>query len=167
MVTLLIRHIVIVTGAKLETDFVLRIIRDNKISEITLRELLKSKTIVSVYMRNNTPSCDRQVKDLVQQAAEFERLGCQLIGLSRDSANSQLKYAQKNYIPFTLASDPNDLFSKAADSIVTKSMYGRTYQGPARAAFLLDKDGTVLGVIEKVDTKKHADELLSLIATVA
>ena len=167
MVSLLIRHIVIGTGAKLKTDFVLRVVRDNKISEAPFKELLKSRTIVSVYMRNNTPSCDRQVKDLVRQAAELERRGYHLIGISRDSANSQLKYAQKNYIPFTLASDPDDLFSKAADSIVTKSMYGRTSQGPARAAFLLDKEGTVLRVIEKVDTKKHAAELLSLIESVA
>ena len=167
MVTLLFRHIVIGTGAKLKTDFMIRVVQGNKISEVAFKEIVKSNTIVSVYMRNNTPSCDRQVRDLMQQAAEFERRGYHLIGLSRDSAKSQLKYAQKNYISFTLVSDPDDLFSKAADSIVTKSMYGRTYQGPARAAFLLDKDGTVLRVIEKVDTKNHAAELLSLIDSVA
>jgi peroxiredoxin Q/BCP len=100
------------------------------------------------------------VKGLVPQAAEFIRRGYQVVALSRDSANSHLKYAAKNYIPFTLVSDPEDLFSKAADSMVTKSMYGRTFKGPARAAFLLDRDGTVLHVIEKVDTKNHAAELI-------
>jgi peroxiredoxin Q/BCP len=162
VVTLLIRHIVIGTGAKLETDFGVRAILGDKISEVNFNQLLSDRTIVSVYMRNNTPSCDRQVQHLMQQTAELQQRGYLLIGLSRDSAKSQLKYAQKNYIPFTLVSDPDDLFSKAADSIVTKSMYGRTYQGPARAAFLLDKSGTVLRVIEKVDTKNHGAELLSL-----
>ena len=62
-----------------------------------------------------------------------------------------------------LASDPGDLFAQAADSIVEKSMYGKTYFGPARAAFVVDTDGTVLAVAEKVDTADHAAQLRGLI----
>jgi peroxiredoxin Q/BCP len=63
-----------------------------------------------------------------------------------------------------LASDPTDAFARATDSIVEKSMYGKTYQGPARAAYVLAPDATVLAVIEKVDTKDHAAQLKAVLA---
>jgi peroxiredoxin Q/BCP len=95
---------------------------------------------------------------------EFAKAGYNLVAISRDTCGSHLKYAAKKKISYTLASDPDDLFSKAAGSIVEKSMYGKTYLGPARAAFVLDKDGTVLAVAEKVDTADHAAQLRALIA---
>jgi peroxiredoxin Q/BCP len=75
-----------------------------------------------------------------------------------------VKYAAKKQITYTLASDPADLFAQAADAVVEKSMYGKKYFGPARAAFVLEKDGTVLAVAEKVDTADHAAQLKALIA---
>ena len=94
----------------------------------------------------------------------YKRQGYNLVALSRDTSGSHLKYAVKKKISYVLASDPGDLFAQAADSIVEKSMYGKTYQGPARAAFVLDQDGTVLAVAEKVDTADHAAQLRALIA---
>jgi peroxiredoxin Q/BCP len=63
-------------------------------------------------------------------------------------------------------SDPDNKFAQAVDAIVEKKMYGKTYTGPARAAFVIDIDGTVLGLIEKIDTKNHADELFELIESI-
>jgi peroxiredoxin Q/BCP len=151
-------------GKKLQAKFKLKIVQDGVEREVVFADLLTRRTIVSVYMKNNTGSCDKQNDSLVAHAAEFDRAGYNLIALSRDTCGSHVKYSAKKKIPYVLASDPGDLFAQAADSIVEKSMYGKTYQGPARAAFVLDKNGTVLAVAEKVDTADHAGQLRSLIA---
>ena len=151
-------------GKKLRAKFKLTIVQDGAVREVAFADLLTRRTIVSVYMKNNTGSCDKQNDSLAAHAAEFDRAGYNLVALSRDTSGSHLKYAVKKKISYMLASDPGDLFAQAADSIVEKSMYGKTYQGPARAAFVLDQDGTVLAVAEKVDTADHAAQLRALIA---
>ena len=151
-------------GKKLRAKFKLTIVQDGAVREVVFADLLTRRTIVSVYMKNNTGSCDKQNDSLAAHAAEFDRAGYNLVALSRDTSGSHLKYAVKKKIAYVLASDPGDLFAQAADSIVEKSMYGKTYQGPARAAFVLDQDGTVLAVADKVDTADHAAQLRALIA---
>ena len=151
-------------GKKLRAKFKLKIVQDGAVREVVFADLLTRRTIVSVYMKNNTGSCDKQNDSLAAHAVEFDRAGYNLVALSRDTSGSHLKYAVKKKISYVLASDPGDLFAQAADSIVEKSMYGKTYQGPARAAFVLDQDGTVLAVAEKVDTADHAAQLRALIA---
>ena len=151
-------------GKKLPTNFKLKIVRDGAEQEVLFADLLTRRTIVSVYMKNNTGSCDKQNDSLAAHAAEFAQAGYNLVAVSRDTCGSHLKYAAKKKIPYTLASDPGDRFAKAADSIVEKSMYGKTFLGPARAAYVLDRDGTVLVVAGKVDTADHAAQLRALIA---
>lgn len=151
-------------GKKLKTNFKLKVVADGATREVAFADLLTRRTIVSVYMKNNTGSCDKQNDGLVAHAAAFAKAGYNLVAISRDTCGSHVKYAAKKKITYTLASDPDDLFAKAADSIVEKSMYGKTYLGPARAAFVVEKDGTVLAVAEKVDTADHAAQLKALIA---
>ena len=151
-------------GQKLKSAFKLKLVREGVESEVVFKDLLaKGPTIVSVYMKNNTGSCDKQNDSLAAHAAEFAKRGYQLVALSRDTCGSHQKYAAKKGIAYALASDPEDLFARAADAIVEKSMYGKTYEGPARAAFVLARDGTVLAVAEKVDTKDHAAQLHALL----
>jgi len=154
----------ILPGKKLKTNFKLTVVVAGEAKEMAFKNLLTRRTIVSVYMKNNTGSCDKQNDSLAAHAAEFAKAGYNLVAISRDTPASHLKYAVKKKIAYTLASDPGDLFAKAADSVVEKSMYGKTYFGPARAAFVLDTDGTVLAVAEKVDTADHAAQLNALIA---
>jgi len=90
--------------------------------------------------------------------------GYDLIAISRDTPGSHLKYAAKKKIAYPLVSDPGDLFAHAADAVVEKSMYGRKFFGPARAAFVLAPDGTVLAVVEKIDPADHAARLKALLA---
>jgi peroxiredoxin Q/BCP len=154
----------ITPGKKLKTNFKLNVVADGVAKEVAFKDLLTRRTIVSVYMKNNTGSCDKQNDSLAAHAAEIAKAGYNLVAISRDTPGSHVKYAAKKKIAYTLASDPEDLFAKAADSIVEKSMYGKTYFGPARAAFVLATDGTVLAVAEKVDTADHAAQLKALIA---
>lgn len=150
-------------GQKLKISFKLKVVRDGSEAEVAFKDLLTKPTIVSVYMKNNTGSCDKQNDSLAAHAGEFAKRGYNLVALSRDTCGSHLKYAAKKGISYTLASDPDDLFAKAADAIVEKSMYGKIYEGPARAAFVIGKDGTVLAVAEKVDTKDHAAQVRTLL----
>ena len=155
------------TGQTLDLSLQRPVVRDGQTSTVALSSLLRRRTIVSVYMRNNTGSCDKQIDSLVAAAADLDRLGCDVIAISRDTPASHQKYAAKKKIPFTLVSDPDDGFARAADAVVEKSMYGKTYLEPARAAFIIDKKGKVLAVIEKVDTKDHAKQLKECLKTLS
>lgn len=155
----------ITVGKRLDTSFKLKVVQAGMVREMPFSGLLSRRTLVSVHMKNNTGSCDRQVTSLAADAAEFDRAGFNLVALSRDTSGSHLRYAAAHRIPFPLVSDPKDVFAHAVDSMMEKSMYGRTFLGPARAAFALAPDGTILGVVEKVDTADHAAQLRALIAT--
>lgn len=154
----------ITTGKKVKTGFRLKIVHGEEEQEVIFKELLTRPTIVSVYMRNNTPGCDRQNDSLVAHAEEFDQLGYNLVALSRDTCGSHRKFAAKKGVSYTLASDPDDLFAQATDSVIEKSMYGRKFTGPSRSAYVIDTDGTVLAIAEKVDTKAHAEQLKTLLA---
>ena len=150
-------------GTKINTDFTLDIVKDGEEQTIKFADLLERPTIVSVYMRNNTSGCDKQNKSLAEDAEWFDEQGYNLVAISKDTCGSHKNYAEKLGINYTLASDPDYKFAKATDSIVEKKMYGNTYEAPSRSAYIIDTDGTVKAIIEKVNTKDHAAELKELI----
>jgi thioredoxin-dependent peroxiredoxin len=150
-------------GEKLDTSFTLDILENGEIKRVRFSELLDRPVIVSVYMRNNTSGCDRQNRSLADKASEIMNEGYKLIALSKDTCGSHKKYAGKFGIDYILASDPDHLFAKATGSLKEKKMYGKTFWGPGRSAYFVDTDGTVQAVIEKIDTERHADELLDII----
>lgn len=151
------------TGKKIDTDFTLDIVKNGEEQKVTFKELLDRPTIVSVYMRNNTSGCDKQNRSLAEHADWFDQKGYNLVALSKDTCGSHRNYAEKLGINYILASDPEYRFAEATDSIVEKKMYGNIYEAPTRSAYVIDTDGTILGIIEKVNTKDHAQELKELI----
>lgn len=154
-------------GKKIDTNFDLEIVKDGKREKKNFSALLNRPAVVSVYMKNNTGSCDRQNESLAAHAATFDKMGYNLIAISKDSYKSHIGYAQKLGINYILASDPDNQFSKATDSIVEKQMYGKTYEGPSRSAFIIGTDGTVQAVIEKIDPANHAQELIDKLKTLS
>ncbi len=155
------------TGQKLDVDFTVNVVRQGVARATRFADLLTQRTVVSVYMKNNTPSCDRQTAALAAVAPDLARAGYNLVALSGDTAGAQVRYAAKHGISFPLVSDPEDRFSRAADAMVEKSMYGRTFVGPARAVYVLDRDGTVLAMAPKVDPAEHVAQVRGLIAGLA
>lgn len=151
------------TGKKINTDFSLDVVKNGEEQTVTFSELLDRPTIVSIYMRNNTSGCDKQNKSLAEHANWFNEQGYNLLAVSKDTCGSHKNYAEKLDINYVLASDPDYKFANATDSVVEKKMYGNTYEAPSRSAYVIDTDGTVLGIIEKVNTKDHAQELKELI----
>lgn len=150
-------------GTKIDTDFTLDIVKDGEKQSVTFSELLERPTIVSVYMRNNTSGCDKQNKSLAEHADWFDEQGYNLVAISKDSCGSHKNYADKLGLNYVLASDPEYKFAQATDSIVEKQMFGNKYEAPSRSAYVIDTDGTVKAIIEKVNTSEHADELKELI----
>jgi peroxiredoxin Q/BCP len=150
-------------GEQINTNFTVKAVHEGQEQEVLFSALLTKPTIVSVYMKNNTSSCDRQTASLAEHAPWFAEQGYQLMALSKDTCGSHKKYAEKQGITFSLVSDPENLFAVATDSMVEKKMYGKVYEAPSRSAFVIDTDGTILAVIDKVDTKAHAEELKTLI----
>lgn len=150
-------------GDKIDVNLPLKVLKDGEEQEVKFSELLDRPTIVSIYMKNNTSGCDLQNQSLAEHYSEFDRKGYNVLAISKDTCRSHKNYADKLNIPYLLASDPEYNFAKATDSIVEKKMYGKTFNAPSRSAYVIDTDGTVLGVVEKVNTKAHADELFELI----
>jgi len=150
-------------GEKINTDFTLKVVQDGEEKEVSFDDLLDRPTIVSVYMRNNTGGCDKQNRSLADEDGWFDEKGYNLVALSKDTCGSHKNYAEKLGISYTLASDPDFKFAEATDSIVEKKMYGKTFDAPTRSAYIIDTDGRVVGIIEKVNTKAHADELKELV----
>ena len=151
------------TGQKIDTDFTLDIVKDGEEQTVNFADLLERPTIVSVYMRNNTSGCDKQNKSLAEHADWFDEQGYNLVAISKDTCGSHKNYADKLDINYVLASDPEYKFAEATDSIVQKQMFGNEYEAPSRSAYVIDTDGTVKAIIEKVNTKDHAAELKELI----
>lgn len=153
-------------GSKIDTEFTLKIVENGEEKEVSFDDLLDQPTIVSVYMRNNTGGCDKQNRSLAEHSDWFSEQGYKVIALSKDSCGSHKNYAEKLGINYTLASDPEFKFAEATDSIVEKKMYGKTFDAPTRSAYVIDTDGTVLGIIEKINTKAHAEELKELLESI-
>lgn len=151
-------------GQKIPEKLCLIILQNNEQKEVNFAELLTKPTIISVYMRNNTGGCDKQNESLVQHAAALRKAGYNLVAVSRDTIASHRKYAAKKGITYALVSDPKDEFAHATDSLVEKSMYGKKFTGPARAAYVVDRAGTVRAVVEKVDTADHGAQLMAVLA---
>jgi peroxiredoxin Q/BCP len=150
-------------GKKIDTNFSLQVVKNGEHKEVPFSELLDRPAIISVYMKNNTSSCDKQTESLAEESEWFSKKGYNLIAISKDGYRSHQNYAKKKGINYILASDPEYKFAEATDSIIEKNMFGNTFEAPSRSAYIIDTDGTVLEIIEKVNTKAHAEELKELV----
>ena len=150
-------------GKKPKLSFKIEAFIDGKAVTLPFSELLDGPTLVSVYMRNNTSACDKQVAELIKNHKSFDKQGFKIVLVSRDSITSHAKYAQKLGLKFPLVADPDDRFSEAMDAVVEKSMYGKKYLGPARAAYLFNDAAKLIGVIPKVDAAEHGKQALAAI----
>ena len=152
-------------GDRLDLGFELTVVQDGSSRTVRFGELITRPTVISVYMRNGTGTCDRQTDALLRVAPELGQAGFNLIAVSRDTATSHVRYGARKAIPYLLASDPGDLFARAAGAIVEKSMYGKKYLGPARCAFVLAPGGNILAGLAKVDAATHDQQLRELIGS--
>lgn len=154
-------------GKKPKLDFEVEALVGGKVVRGPFAALLDGPAVVSVWMRNNTSACDRQSAELGKAEKAILKAGYRVVGVSRDGCGSHAKYAAKHGYRYTLVADPEDRFSKAMDAMVEKSMYGKTYVGPARAAYVIDGKGTLVAVMPKVEAATHGKQVLAALGAKA
>lgn len=123
-------------------------------------DLLGKKTIIYFYPKDNTSGCTAQACNLRDNYASFVAMGYNVIGVSKDSVASHKKFADKYDLPFTLLSDTATELLQVFGAWGEKKMYGKTVMGTLRTTFVFDEAGVLKEVIEKVDTKNHAAQIL-------
>jgi thioredoxin-dependent peroxiredoxin len=119
------------------------------------------KLVLYFYPKDDTSGCTREAQDFTALAAEFEKCGTWILGVSKDSPASHAKFTDKYDLKVRLASDAQGAVCEAFGTWIEKSMYGRKYMGIDRATFLIDRDGVVKRAWRKVKVPGHAEEVLA------
>ena len=118
------------------------------------------KLVLYFYPKDDTSGCTKEAQEFTALAAEFEKAGATVVGISKDSVASHAKFAAKYDLKVELGSDADGGVCEAFGTWVEKSMYGRKYMGIERATFLIDASGTVARVWRKVKVPGHAADVL-------
>ena len=127
---------------------------------ISSRDLIGKKTVVYFYPKANTPGCTAEACSLRDNYEKFLALGYNVIGISKDSVKAQKNFSDKYTLPFPLLSDTDALIIKAFGAWGEKKLYGKVYEGILRKTFIFDEKGILVDVIDKVNTKNHAEQIL-------
>ncbi|ANF23471.1 peroxiredoxin [Thermococcus piezophilus] len=134
---------------------------DEKGNKAPLRDAVLGKwTILYVYPKDNTPGCTTEAKEFTELLPEFEKLGFQVIGVSKDSVNSHRRFKEKHGLRIKLLSDPNAELIKALGAWGKKKSYGKEYEGVIRSTFILNPEGEIVWKKIKVRAKGHASKVL-------
>lgn len=127
---------------------------------VTLRDFKGKKIVLYFYPKDMTPGCTAESCNLRDNYKALQKQGYEVFGVSTDSEKSHQKFIAKEKLPFHLLSDPDRKLHDAYGTWVEKSMYGRKYMGTARVTFIINEKGIIEDIIQKVDTKNHAEQIL-------
>lgn len=128
--------------------------------KVKLSDLKGKKVVLYFYPKDDTPGCTTESCNFRDGHPKFKNEGVEIIGISKDSAESHDKFKAKYDLNFTLASDPDLKAIKAYEVWKEKNMYGKTTMGVERSTFLIDDQGKIAKAWRKVKVDGHADEVL-------
>ena len=131
--------------------------------EVKSTDFAGKPLIIYFYPKDNTPGCTAEACSLRDGYDSLLNLGYEVIGVSKDSSTSHAKFAEKYSLPFTLISDPSTELNQAFGVWQKKKMAGREYMGTVRTTFITDADHRVTHIINKVDTKNAAAQIMKLL----
>ena len=129
-------------------------------NQVSSKDLIGNKTVVYFYPKDNTSGCTAEACSIRDNYESLVAKGYNVIGVSKDSAASHRKFREKYDLPFTLLSDTSTQMLQAFGAWGEKKMYGKTVMGTIRRTFIFDEEGILTRIIEKVDTKNHAAQIL-------
>ena len=132
---------------------------------VRLSDFAGKKVVLYFYPRDNTPGCTRQACAFAGAYAGFREEDVVVIGISKDSAASHAKFAQKHQLPFLLLSDPELQAIQAYDVWVEKKLYGKVSMGVNRTTYIIDEQGIIEKVMPKVKPDTNAEEVLAYLAS--
>lgn len=135
-------------------------VEDQDGNKFSSDRLLGRKTIIYFYPKDNTSGCTAEACNLRDNYSRLVAEGYNVVGISKDSVKSHKNFATKYDLPFTLLSDTSTEILQAFGAWGEKKMYGKTTMGTIRKTFIFDEAGILVRIIEKVDTKEHASQIL-------
>ena len=127
---------------------------------VNLSDFKNKKVVLYFYPRDNTPGCTKQACSFRDNYENFKSKDVVVIGVSKDSVKSHTNFAQKHDLPFILLSDPELEAIKAYDVWQEKKLYGKISMGVVRTTYIIDENGIIEKVYNKVKTDKNAGEIL-------
>jgi peroxiredoxin Q/BCP len=135
--------------------------KDQNGNEINLSDFKGKKVVLYFYPKDDTPGCTAQACNLRDHLPELEKAGYQVLGVSVDDEKAHQKFIKKYDLNFPLVSDTDHQVVEAYGVWKEKSMYGKKYMGIMRTTFLIDEDGMIEKIIEKVNTEQHTNQILN------
>ena len=134
---------------------------DKRGNSVSLSDFLGKKVVLYFYPKDSTPGCTRQACAFAQNHSNFEDKNVVVIGISKDSVASHLKFAEKYDLPFVLLSDPELVAIQAYGVWQEKKLYGKVSMGVVRSTYLIDEQGVIEKVMPKVKPDTNAAEILA------
>ena len=127
---------------------------------VTDKDLLGRKTVIYFYPKDSTPGCTAEACNIRDNYQSFMARGYRVLGVSKDSQASHVRFKQKYDLPFPLLSDPTTEMLQAFGAWGEKKLYGKSSMGTLRKTFIFDENGILERIIDKVDTKNHTAQIL-------
>ena len=127
---------------------------------VSLSNFLGKKVVLYFYPKDNTPGCTKQACAFAGLYREFQNRGVEVIGVSKDSVASHVKFAEKYDLPFVLLSDPELEAINAYGVWQEKKMCGKVSMGVVRTTFIIDEGGNIAKIMPKVKPDTNAEEIL-------
>ena len=128
---------------------------------VSLSSFLGKKVVLYFYPKDNTPGCTRQACAFAGAYEQFEAKDVVVIGISKDSIASHVKFAEKYDLPFILLSDPERQAIEAYGVWQEKKNYGKVSMGVVRSTYIIDENGMIEKVMPKVKPDTNAAEILA------
>ena len=135
-------------------------VMDQNGNTVNSKEFIGKKTIIYFYPKDNTSGCTAEACNLRDNYQALQAKGYNVVGVSKDSASSHKKFAEKYELPFTLLADTSTEMLQTFGAWGEKKMYGKSVMGTLRKTFIFDENGILTEIIENVDTKNHAEQIL-------
>jgi len=133
--------------------------------EVSLGDYTGKKLVIFFYPADMTPGCTAEACNLRDHYAELKDAGYELLGVSTDNESKHQKFIAKYELPFNLIADTDKTIVKSFGVYGPKSFMGRIFEGTHRKTFVIDENGVVERIIEKVKTKDHAAQILESVAS--
>ena len=131
---------------------------------VRLADLRGKPVVLYFYPKDDTPGCTTQACGIRDAWGEFQRAGADVLGVSPDSEKSHVKFRDKYELPFTLLADTDHHVAEEYGVWGEKKYMGRSYMGVSRSTFVIDGDGTIKKIFEKVKPDTHADDVLAVLS---
>lgn len=133
------------------------VLPDKDGNEITLDDYKDKWVVVYFYPKDNTPGCTKEACEFTAALPDFSGLNTVILGISPDSQKSHQKFTDKHSLNIILLSDPDHKVLESYGAWQLKKLYGREYMGVVRSTFLINPEGTIAAVWEKVKVKGHVE----------